>query len=266
MSGALLEVNALSFRWPRAPRPTLEDVSFTLERGAHVGVVGPNGAGKSTLLKLVAGFLAPSSGSVIFDGVALPAWRRLALARRLAFVPQSAPAEVRHTAFDVVLAGRYAHVGWLGFESARDRDVARDALSRVDAQTLASRPFCELSGGEQARVLVARALAQEPDLLLLDEPTAFLDVGHRVDLYDRLHEENRRRGLTVLVVTHDLNMAAEYCDRVLLLANGRVVSQGTPAEVFTAERIGEVYRCRVAVDGNPATGAPRVTPLPRHAT
>ncbi len=264
MTPAILDVAGLGFSY--RDRAALSNVSFSIEPGVHAGVVGPNGAGKSTLLKILAGVLAPTSGVVRFEGTPLNEWKRLALGQRLAYVPQSVPPDVSYTAFEVVLAGRFPHVGYFGFESAHDRDVARDALARLDALALADRPLAELSGGEQARVLVARALAQEPSLLLLDEPTAFLDVGHRLDLYDRLRDENKRRGLSVLVVTHDLNMAAEYCDRVLLLAGGTVVADGTPGDVLTVERIRDVYACEVAVDRNPATGAPRVTPLPRHAT
>ena len=193
---AVLELDRVSFAWPGAAAPAVADVSLSLERGAHTGIVGPNGAGKSTLLRLAAGFLAPSSGSVRVAGRALGEWRRTDLARKLAYVPQTPPAELAFTALEFALAGRYSHAGLLGFESARDREVALDALRRVDAHGLASRRFSELSGGEQARVMVARALAQEPEVLLLDEPTAFLDVGHRLELYDKLREENRRSGVT----------------------------------------------------------------------
>jgi iron complex transport system ATP-binding protein len=260
----ILEVEGLSFGF--GDRRALDGVSFSLTPGSHAGIVGPNGAGKSTLLRLIAGVLTPEAGTVRFGGKPLSAWKRRELARRMAYVPQSAPADISYTAFEVVLAGRFPHLGYFGLESERDRQAARDALARLDAGSLADRPLSELSGGEQARVLVARALAQEPELLLLDEPTAFLDVGHRLDLYDRLREENRSRGLGVLVVTHDLNMAAEYCDRVLLLSAGKLEADGTPAEVLTATRIGSVYGCEVAVDANPATGAPRITPLPRHSS
>ncbi len=263
-TGPLLEARAISFSFPGAA-PLFEDVTLEIARGSHVGIVGPNGAGKSTLLRLFAGGLLPGAGEIRFDGVPMRAWRRLALARRMAYVPQSAPADLPFTAMEVALAGRFAHVGYFGVESAADRAKALDALTRLDAAGLAGRPYAELSGGEQARVQVARALAQEPDLLLLDEPTAFLDLGARLDLYDRLREENRRRGLTVVVVTHDLNLAAEYCDRLVLLAKGGVVASGAPDGVLDEARIGALYGCRVAVDVNPATGRRRVTPLPRHA-
>lgn len=257
---------SFSYRTRRRENAALSQVSLAIAAGEHLGIVGPNGSGKSTLLKLLAGHLAPDGGSIALEGKPLAQWRRLALARRVAYVAQAAPADIPFTAMQVALAGRFPHVGYLGFESPRDREIARDALARLDAAHLADRPLAALSGGEQARVLVARALAQQPDLLLLDEPTAFLDVGHRLDLYDRLREENRARGLTVVVVTHDLNLAAEYCDRLLLLSAGRVAADGPARDVLTADRVSDVYACRVAVDSNPATGAPRVTPLPRHAS
>jgi len=265
VSAALFEVDGVSFAYPGSPGDSVRGVRLSIAEREHVGIVGPNGAGKSTLLKLLAGILAPRAGEIRLRGTPLAAWRRLALARELAFVPQSSPADVAFTALEVALAGRFPHVGYFGREGAGDLSRARAALARVDAASLENRIFAELSGGEQARVLVARALAQEPRALLLDEPTAFLDVGHRLDLYDRLREENRDRGLTVVVVTHDLNLAAEYCDRLVLTADGAVVADGPPREVLTEARISEVYKCRVAIDVNPATGAPRVTPLPRHA-
>ena len=261
----LLEAASLSFAYDGAPADAVSGVTLSVGEREHVGIVGPNGAGKSTLLKLLAGILRPRAGEVRLRGAPLGAWRRLALAREMAFVPQSAPPDVAFTALEVALAGRFPHVGYFGREGEKDVERARAALARVDATQLASRRFTELSGGEQARVLVARALAQEPRVLLLDEPTAFLDVGHRLDLYDRLREENRERALTVVVVTHDLNLAAEYCDRLLLVSEGVIVAEGPPRDVLTSARVSEVYRCRVSVDVNPATGAPRVTPLPRHA-
>lgn len=263
---AMLEASALAFAYEGAATNAIRGISLSIAGGELLGIVGPNGAGKSTLLKLVAGLLRPDSGEIRLRGEPLASWRRLALAREMAFVPQSSPADVGFTALEIALAGRFPHVGYLGREGATDVARARAALSRVDAGHLEARRFDELSGGEQARVQVARALAQEPRLLLLDEPTAFLDVGHRLDLYDRLREENRERGLTVVVVTHDLNLAAEYCSRLVLLADGGVAAEGAPGEVLTESRVGEVYRCRVAVDVNPATGAPRITPLPRHAS
>lgn len=265
MSAPLFEVAGLSFAYPGAPTDAVRDVRLTIAEREHVGIVGPNGAGKSTLLRLLAGIVQPRAGEIRLRGAPLAAWRRLALARELAFVPQSSPGDLAFTALEVALAGRFPHVGYFGREGPRDLERARAALARVDAASLEGRVFAELSGGEQARVLVARALTQEPKVLLLDEPTAFLDVGHRLDLYDRLREENRDRGLTVVVVTHDLNLAAEYCDRLILTDGGAVVADGPPREVLTESRISDVYRCRVAIDTNPATGAPRLTPLPRHA-
>lgn len=265
MSAPLAEISGLTFRYDGATLDAVRDVRLSIAEREHVGIVGPNGAGKSTLLKLLAGILPPRAGEIRVRGTPLPSWGRLALARELAFVPQSSPTDVAFTALEVALAGRFPHVGYFGREGERDFERARAALARVDAAELESRRFSELSGGEQARVLVARALAQEPKLLLLDEPTAFLDIGHRLDLYDRLREENRERGLTVVVVTHDLNLAAEYCDRLVLTDGGSVVADGPPGEVLTEARVSEVYRCRVAIDANPATGVPRVTPLPRHA-
>ena len=234
----VLDARSVSFSYGDAP--VLRDVTLSLAGGELAGIVGPNGAGKSTLLKLLAGFARPSAGTIALSGKPLAEWRRVELARRVAYVPQAAPADVTFTALEVALAGRHPHVGWLGFESRRDLDVARSALARLDAAHLADRRLCELSGGEQARVLVARALAQEPELLLLDEPTAFLDLQHQAQVLERVRARVRT-GLAAVAVLHDPNLATAFTDAALLLRDGRVLGQGVSSELLDAERLGALY-------------------------
>jgi len=255
---ALLEAAGLRFAYGR--RPVLDEVSLALGPGELVGVIGPNGAGKTTLVRLLAGVLAPAGGSVRLADRPLSAYRRRELARRLAVVPQDAHLEFPFTALEVVLMGRAAHLPPLGFPRARDLAVARAAMQRLEVAHLEDRPLDRVSGGERQRVLLARALAQEPEVLLLDEPTTHLDLRHQAGIHDVLGELSRSRGTAVLSVLHDLNLAAMYCDRLILLAAGRVLRVGTPSQVLTAEALGAAYRTQVYVGPNDATGSLVVLP------
>ena len=258
---ARLDADRLRFAY--GPRPVLDDVSFAIGPGELVGVIGPNGAGKTTLVRLLAGVLSPIGGSVRLAGRPLSEYRRREVARRLAVVPQDAHVDFPFTALEVVLMGRAAHLPPLGFPRARDLTVARAAMQRLEVAHIEDRPLDRVSGGERQRVLLARALAQEPDVLLLDEPTTHLDLRHQAGIHDVLGELSRSRGTAVLSVLHDLNLAAMYCDRLLLLAGGRLVRDGTPGDVLTAEALGSAYRTRVYVGPNPATGSLVVLPFAR---
>ena len=256
---ALLEAERLRFAY--GPRPVLDDVSFAIGPGELVGVIGPNGAGKTTLVRLLAGVLAPASGSIRLAERPLSEYRRRDVARRLAVVPQDAHVDFPFTALEVVLMGRAAHLPPLGFPRARDLAVARAAMQRLEVAHLEDRLLDRVSGGERQRVLLARALAQEPDLLLLDEPTTHLDLRHQAGIHEVLGELSRSRGTAVLSVLHDLNLAAMYCDRLILLAGGRLVRDGTPGAVLTSEALGTAYRTEVYVGPNAATGSLVVLPL-----
>ena len=257
---ALLAAERVSFAYGR--RAVLHEVSLAVAAGELVGVIGPNGSGKTTLLRLLAGALAPDAGSVRLDGQPLAGYRRRALARRLAVVPQDATVDFPFTALEVVLMGRAAHLPAFGFPRAGDLAIARAAMARLDVGGLEDRPLDRLSGGERQRVLLARALAQEPQVLLLDEPTTHLDLRHQTQLHDVVHDLRRERGLATVSVLHDLNLAAMYCDRLLLLAAGRAVATGPPAEVLTVERLEAAYATRIYVGRTEVTG-PVVLPLPR---
>jgi cobalamin transport system ATP-binding protein len=257
---ALLEADGLSFAY--GARPVLAGVSLGIARGELVGVIGPNGCGKTTLVRLLAGVLAPTAGSVRLEARPLAAWRRRELARRLAVMPQDTPVEFPFTVLEVVLMGRAAHLPGFGLPRAADIALARGVLARLDVADLEARPLDRLSGGERQRALLARALVQEPDVLLLDEPTTHLDLRHQVGIYDVVRDLARTRGVAVLSVLHDLNLAAMYCDRLLLLDGGRVAREGPPEHVLEAEALARAYGAPVWVGRHEATGGPIVLPRP----
>jgi iron complex transport system ATP-binding protein len=255
-----IEAHALGFRY--ASGTAVDDVSLAVDRGEMLGVIGPNGSGKSTLLRLLSGVLQPASGEVRVGGRPLGQYSRRDLGRRIAVVPQESFIEFPFSVIEVVLMGRSPHLGGFGFEGDLDLEVARKAMARTGVLELASRSIHELSGGERQRVILARALAQEADVLLLDEPAAFLDIRHEVEIYDLLREL-LAEGKTVVSVLHDLNLAALYCDRVALLKGGRVVKLGSANEVITYANLTAVYETEVYVDVNDITGAINVLPLSR---
>ena len=261
---ALLEAERVSFTY--GPRMVLDEVSVAVTRGDLLGVIGPNGGGKTTLLRLLAGVLAPQSGRVLLEGRPLAAHRRRELARRIAVVAQDPHLEFPYTALEVVLMGRAPHLPPLGFPRARDVAIARAALARLEVAGVEDRPLEQLSGGERQRVLLARALAQEPDVLLLDEPTAHLDLRHQAGIAAVVQDLRRVRGTAVVSVLHDLNLAAVSCDRLVLLAGGRVLRAGTPRDVLTADVLAAGYGTPVHVARNELTGGPVVLPrAPRGA-
>jgi len=243
----------------------LQDVTLTVAKGEFFGILGPNGSGKSTLLNLIDGIRLPCEGEIRLKGIAPGKMRRKDVARLVAVVPQEASWIFPLTVEEVVLMGRTPHIGRLAFESERDLAVARSAMEATDLLPFASRLMEALSGGERQRVLIARALAQEPEVILLDEPTSSLDIAHQIRTFDLIRSLSRSAGLTVVSVTHDMNLAALYCDRIALLEEGRLHSLGRPGEVITESHIREVYRVNVVVDHHPLTGLPRVSLLGSHS-
>ncbi|HEX3179575.1 MAG TPA: ABC transporter ATP-binding protein [Methylomirabilota bacterium] len=258
----LVEFRDVGFAYRQAARAggrrfAFEGLSFSVEAGEVFGVIGPNSAGKTSLLRLLTRVLAPVRGSILIDGRAvldMPHWE---LARQIAVVPQETPRPFPFSVEQLVLMGRYPHAPTRFFETAADRAAARDAMAATGTLALASLPLETLSGGERQRAMLARALAQEPRLLVLDEPTSHLDLRYQAETAELLRRLNRDRGVTVLLVSHDLNLAAELCDRLLLLAAGRVAGLGTPAEVLEAPRLERVFGCHLVVDKS-ASGRPTV--------
>src|SRR5262249_53379384 len=248
----LAEFRNVSFTYPQAEerrkRPfALADVSVEIAPGEIVGVIGPNSSGKTTLVRLLTRVLEPASGEIRLEGVPVPRLSRTELARRVAVVPQGGLPQFPFTVGELVLMGRYPHDPGRYFESPRDRSVAREAMEATGVLELADMPLEHLSGGERQRAVIARALAQEPRLLVLDEPTAHLDLRYQVEAAALLRRLNRERGTTVLLVSHDLNLAAEVCDRLLLMNQGRVAALGAPEAVLDEGLLASVFCFAVGV-------------------
>jgi iron complex transport system ATP-binding protein len=257
---AAIEGRELQFSY--GTEPVIDGVSVAVRDGEMLGVIGPNGSGKSTLIRLLSGVLQPSAGEVRLRRRPLQEHSQRELGRAIAVVPQDTLIEFPFTVTEVVLMGRSPHLGGFAFEGDRDLRVARAAMERTGVLGLAERSIHELSGGERQRVILARALAQEARVMLLDEPAAFLDIRHEVEIYDLLRDL-QHEGYAIVTVLHDLNLAALYCERVLLLQRGRAVRLGLPAEVITYSLLTEVYETEVYVDVNDVTGAVNVLPLSR---
>lgn len=271
MSGAAtveysLVLDAVTAGYERRPRATLESaelraVDLRVAKGEIVCVLGPNGAGKSTLVRVASGLLPPWSGEVRALGRSLDRRSRAETARVLAVVEQTQQLVGGFSVRDVVAMGRAPHQGSWMRATERDSAIVNDAIARCDLLQLASRVATELSGGEQKRVAIARALAQEPKVLILDEPGAFLDVRHQLDLYELLAEEVKQRGLACLVVMHDLNLAAQFADRVVLMKKGCVVADGSVADVMTSKTLKETFDADLYCGVNDLTGSRFFLPM-----
>lgn len=260
-----VEVESVGFRYRTGQG--VEDVTFQAVPGELLGVVGPNSAGKSTLLRLLSKVIVPQHGRILIGGRDVARLSRLELARSLAVVPQEFSVAFPFSVAEVVLMGRYPHAAVGSWASGRDRAVAEAAMQATGILALAARRVDELSGGERQLVSIARALAQEPSVLLLDEPTTHLDLRHQRTVLEILLAHHREGRQTTILVSHDLNLAAECCDRILLLVEGRVRVFGAPEEVITEEHLASAYGCPVEVERHPASGRPRVHgSLPRHQT
>ncbi len=239
----------------------IDDVSFDLRAGELVAVLGPNGAGKTTLVRLLSGIQKTISGNVTIFGAPIASLARGDVARKIAVVRQTEPTAFGFSVRDIVMMGRAPHqTGWLR-ATREDEAIVHAAMTRMDVLELADRQARELSGGEARRVAIARAFAQTPKILLLDEPGAFLDVRHQLALYDRLVNEVKENHLACLVVMHDLNMAAQYADRIVLLQNGKLIACGSPADVMTEARVHEVFGARLLTGVDSKSNAPYFLPV-----
>jgi iron complex transport system ATP-binding protein len=235
----------------------LDQVSLSVEKGSMLGIVGPNGSGKTTLLKILSAVLT-GSGEVKLNGRYIRSYGRRELSKLFAVVPQESQISFPYTVAEIVLMGRASHHHSLALEAEKDLEVARKSMELTEILSLADRYLHELSGGEKQRVMIARALAQEPEILLLDEPSAFLDLKHQVQVFELVHRLNRERGITVVAALHDLNLAALFFPRLVMLRDGRIYRDGTPAEVLTEETIQEIYGIRVQVQHDPSGRKPQI--------
>ena len=253
-----LQNNSLSYNGSKV----VDDVSFSAEAGEFFMIIGPNGAGKSSLLKLIAGIEQPQSGQISILGRPKAKYSARELAKVVALVAQQAPIDFPFSVAETVLMGRSPHLGLLGIEGERDYALATEAMTFTGVNQLADRRLDQLSGGERQRVMIARAICQEPKIILLDEPTTALDPAHQLKIMDLMERFRQEKKTTVIMVSHDLNLAALYSDRLLLMKNGSVVIIGTPAEVFIPKFIENSYECDLLIDENPIGGVPRVMPIP----
>ena len=240
----------------------LKDISLQVRSGEILGILGPNGSGKSTLLKIMNGMLTPREGGVLLKGRPLTQLGRTDIAKNIAMVAQENHFRFTFSALEVVLMGRFPHLKRLQFEGPNDLEAAREALEATRTLELAERSIHELSGGEKQRVLIARALAQRPGVVLLDEPTSFLDLKYKREIFQLIATLSRDKGLSVVLVSHDIDLVAQYCHRLVMLKKGVIFDVGGPDRVISEANIEAVYECPVMVDQHPATGRPRVSLLP----
>lgn len=254
-------IRAQNINFSYAEKPVMENVSFAVDEGQIAAIIGPNGSGKTTLLKIINGTLFPDAGEMLIDGKDTREWLRKEMAKKVAIVPQETSIIFPFYAEEIVLMGRFPHLSNYRFEDKNDYRIVHEAMEKTDTLAFARRRFNELSAGERQRVLIARALAQEPKVLLLDESTVFLDLKHQVQFLMLLRQLNASEQLTVIFVTHDINLAAQHAGQIILLYCGEIYAIGNPAEVITAANIEEVYDVKSLIDRNPQNGLPRMTLL-----
>jgi iron complex transport system ATP-binding protein len=245
----------------------LENVTFNVGDGEILGIIGPNGSGKTTLLRCINGVLQPKIGTVLIDREDISNLDRKEIAKKIGVVPQNTSIAFPFTVLDIVLMGREPHLSRFGGETKEDLEVAKNAMRLTNTQHLAERLIDEVSGGERQRVVIARALTQEPEILLLDEPTLHLDINHQLEVLELVRMLAKEKGLAVISVLHDLNLAARFCDNLMLLDSGKIISIGSPNMVLTSENIRKVYRVNVEVGRHLPTNLPNIvliSPLDNH--
>lgn len=253
-----LEVRGVSFSYESTP--ILEDATFSVEQSEFLGVMGPNGSGKTTLLRCICRVLEPRVGTILIDGRDLKKFSRSEVAKSVGVVPQSPVVDAAFTVFEIVLMGRTSRIRRFEAESAKDLGAVEEAMKMTDTLHLSNRTFDELSGGERQRVIIARALAQEPKILLLDEPTVHLDIKYQLEVLELIEKLNEQKGIVIVAVFHDLNLASQHCDRIILLHNGRIEAIGPPEQVLTPESIRRIYGVDAVVKRHPVTNALHVAP------
>ena len=252
-------VDSLEFGYTN--KSVLKDISFSVEKGQFISIIGPNGSGKSTLLKNLANIYSPLKGNIEIDGKNISNYNKKELARKIALVPQDTTLSYDFSVFDVALMGRFPYIGRFEKESEKDYKMVVDALKLTNTFHLRDRSINEISGGEKHRVIIASALIQEPDIIFLDEPTSHLDINHQIDLLTLLKNLNKEKNTTIILVIHDINLACRYSDKIVLMDDGKILSEGNPEEVITRENIEEAYGLNVIIEENPYTESLYIVPL-----
>ncbi len=254
-----LKIRGVEFSY--GSRKVLENITFEVSEGEILGILGPNGSGKTTLLRCINRVLEAKKGSILIDGTDIRKLSRKEIAKNIGVVPQDSAIHFPFTVFDIVLMGRTPHLGRLEQEGSEDIETAKKAMEITNTKHLADRLIDEISGGEKQRVIIARALAQEPKILLLDEPTLHLDINHQLEILELLRKLAIKNRLTIVLVSHDLNLASRYCHRMILLKTGKIHSAGKPQDVLTKDNIRDVFKIDVKIDYNEKAGILNIIPL-----
>ncbi|MFD2638016.1 ABC transporter ATP-binding protein [Piscibacillus salipiscarius] len=239
-------------------KPILENINLNVQKGKCIGLIGPNGAGKSTIIKLISALEKPSSGQINFMGKNVQGWSVKKLAKHMAVLTQEGLAPYPITVYDSVLMGRYPHLGFFQRESKHDHDLVSNVLQITGLSNLRDQLIDTLSGGERQRVAIAKAMVQQPQLLLLDEPTTFLDIGHQMNILRLVQDWQKREGLTVIMVLHDLNLAAQFCDELVLMDHGKIVRTGSSEQIIAKETLENVYHAHPEIVRHPKTNIPQI--------
>lgn len=241
----------------------LKNIDFTVQKGDFFIIIGPNGSGKTTLIKIIAGIFKQQKGEIIVFDKKLKKYSRKKLAQKIALVPQMVTADFPFTAMELVLMGRSPYLGLLGLDKQEDHEIAKQALAFTGVEELIDRRIEHLSGGERQRIFIAKAICQETEIILLDEPTAALDIAHQIRIMDLMEQLQHEKNVTIIMISHDLNLAAMYGNRLLLLNNGKIAGLGSPADVITFKNLEEAYGCKLLIDKNPVGKYPRVNLVPQ---
>lgn len=256
-------VNIKNLSYSYGTFSVLKNISFDVKKSDFFIIIGPNGSGKTTLMKIIAGIIKSQKKRLEILGNRIETYSRKALARKIAFVPQISAIDFPFTVAELVYMGRSPYLGLLGVEQKKDIEIVREAIAFTEMESLAHRKCDQLSGGERQRAFIARAICQQPRIILLDEPTAALDLAHQVKIMDLMEKLKQDKNITIIMVSHDVNLAAMYADRLLMLNNGKIVNIGTPSEVLTYQSLEKTYGCRLLVDKSPIDKSPRVTLVPQ---
>jgi len=252
----MIKIKNLSVGYFR--KEVIENLSVDFEQGKFCALLGPNGAGKSTLLKSIIGFLIPEKGEVLIKNKSVSNWNKNELARNISFIPQDFKLQFDYLVEDLVLMGRFPYIGYWQSYSPKDKEITQNVLKQLDLFKLRKKQFSQLSGGERKRVTIARALAQETDILLMDEAFANLDINHQLEIMQLLSEINLKQKKLIILVSHNINLASEYCQRILMMKHGKLIADGNPEEIITTENLKKLYKTNLKIIPNPLTGKPNL--------